>query len=64
MMGPLTNSTAGNTTNVLANSGGTLRLRDELDSIFVGSGIQGRISVACFARWRGHSLVPGATFLR
>jgi CotH kinase protein/Lamin Tail Domain/Putative Ig domain/PA14 domain len=35
VLGPLTNSTAGNTTNVLDNGGGTLRLRDELDSVLL-----------------------------
>lgn len=35
VLGPLTNSTVGNTTNVLDNGGGTLRLRDELDSVLL-----------------------------
>ncbi|HEX5221861.1 MAG TPA: lamin tail domain-containing protein [Verrucomicrobiae bacterium] len=35
VLGPLTNSTSGNTTDVLDNGGGTLRLRDELDSVLL-----------------------------
>ena len=35
VLGPLTNSIVGNTTNVLGNGGGTLRLRDELDAVLL-----------------------------
>lgn len=35
VLGPLTNSTPGNTTNVLANGGGTIRLRDELNALLL-----------------------------
>ncbi|HLP76569.1 MAG TPA: lamin tail domain-containing protein, partial [Candidatus Paceibacterota bacterium] len=35
VLGPITNSTAGNATNVFDNGGGTIRLRDELGSILL-----------------------------
>jgi hypothetical protein len=35
VLGPLTNSSPGNTTNVLDNGGGTIRLRDELNSVLL-----------------------------
>ncbi|HEY9173736.1 MAG TPA: lamin tail domain-containing protein, partial [Verrucomicrobiae bacterium] len=35
VLGPLTNSTPGNATNILDNGGGTIRLRDELNSVLL-----------------------------
>ena len=57
VMGPLTNSTAGNTTNVLANSGGTLRLRDELDSILLEVEYKDESPWPVSPDGAGHSLV-------
>ncbi len=37
VLGPLTNSTPGNATNVLDNGGGTVRLRDEINAVLAGS---------------------------
>ena len=57
VLGPLTNSTAGNTTNVLANSGGTLRLRDELDSILLEVEYKDESPWPVSPDGAGHSLV-------
>jgi hypothetical protein len=57
VLGPLTNSTAGNTTNVLDNGGGTLRLRDELDSILIEVAYDDESPWPAAADAAGHSLV-------
>lgn len=56
VLGPLTNST-GNTTNVLDNGGGTLRLRDELDAVLLEVTYDDEPPWPAAADGAGHSLV-------
>ncbi|MFO1512378.1 MAG: lamin tail domain-containing protein [Verrucomicrobiota bacterium] len=57
VLGPLTNSTAGNTTNVLDNAGGTIRLRDELDGVLLEVAYGDESPWPIAADGAGHSLV-------
>lgn len=57
VLGPLTNSSAGNNTNVLDNGGGTLRLRDELNSILLEFSYDDESPWPVSPDGAGHSLV-------
>ena len=57
VLGPLTNSTPGNATNVLDNGGGTIRLRDELDSVLLEVDYSDEPPWAVSPDGAGHSLV-------
>ncbi len=57
VLGPLTNSTAGNTTNVLDNGGGTIRLRDELNAVLLEVTYDDKSPWPAAADGAGHSLV-------
>ena len=57
VLGPLTNSTPGNTTNVLSDGEWTLRLRDELDSVLLEVTYNDQPPWPVAADGAGHSLV-------
>ena len=57
VLGPFTNSTPGNATNVLDNGGGTIRLRDELNSVLVEVTYDDQPPWPSEADGAGHSLV-------
>ena len=57
VLGPLTNSTAGNSTNVLDNGRGTLRLCDELDSVLLEVEYDDESPWPVTSDGAGHSLV-------
>lgn len=57
VLGPFTNSTPGNTTNVLDNGGGLLRLRDELNSVLLEVTYNDAPPWPIAADGAGHSLV-------
>ncbi len=57
VLGPLTNSTPGNSTNVLDNGGGTIRLRDELGAILQEVTYDDESPWPAAADGAGHSLV-------
>ena len=57
VLGPLTNSTPGNTTNVLDNGGATIRLRDELDAVLLEVTYDDQPPWPVAADGAGHSLV-------
>ena len=56
-LGPLTNSSPGNATNVLANGGATLRLRDELNALLLEVNYSDAPPWPAAADGAGHSLV-------
>jgi hypothetical protein len=57
VLGPLTNSTPGNLTNVLDNGSATIRLRDELDSMLLETTYDDQPPWPAAADGAGHSLV-------
>ncbi len=57
VLGPLTNATPGNTTNVLDNGGGLLRLRDEQNSVLLELNYDDESPWPAAADGAGHSLV-------
>jgi len=57
VLGPLTNSTPGNSTNVLDNGGGTIRLRDELGAVLLEVTYDDESPWPASADGAGHSLV-------
>jgi len=57
VLGPMTNSESGNYTNVLKNSGGTIRLRDELDAVLLEINYSDQPPWPPAADGAGHSLV-------
>lgn len=57
VLGPLTNSTPANSTNVLDNGGGTIRLRDELDARLLEVSYSDASPWPAAADGAGHSLV-------
>ena len=57
VLGPLTNSTPGNLTNVLDNGGATIRLRDELDTVLLETTYDDQPPWPAAADGAGHSLV-------
>jgi hypothetical protein len=57
VLGPLTNGTPGNVTNVLANGGSTLRLRDELNAVLLEVNYSDAPPWPAAADGAGHSLV-------
>jgi hypothetical protein len=57
VLGPLTNSTPGNTTNVLDNGGATIRLRDELNAVLLEVTYDDQPPWPAAADGAGHSLV-------
>lgn len=57
VLGPLTNSTPGNTTNVFDNGGATIRLRDELNAVLLEVTYDDQPPWPAAADGAGHSLV-------
>lgn len=57
VLGPLTNSTVGNTTNVLDNGGGMLRLRDEIGTVLLEVNYNDQPPWPVSPDGAGHSLV-------
>ena len=57
VLGPFTNNTPGNATNVLDNGGGTVRLRDELNSVLLEATYDDEAPWPVAADGAGHSLV-------